>query len=184
MRSDEQVRSAFRGLEPRSVDLLINNAGVAAYGITAHSLLLNDQVAQDILMTNVLGPLFVTRAAFSRLKRSAAGRVINIGSMAAPLEPVGDSIYAASKSALATLTNVLAKEFAGHGITCNLIGVTAIESEMLAQKQSDALVQAIESLPLPRYAEPDDVLNVIDFLASERSSYITAQAIYLGGCRA
>jgi tripartite-type tricarboxylate transporter receptor subunit TctC len=64
---------------------------------------------------------------------------------------------------------------------CGLLFQSAIKTDMLAQLPQDKIAQVIAGLPIPRFAEPDDILNVVDFLASERSSYITAQTIYLGG---
>ena len=61
------------------------------------------------------------------------------------------------------------------------MGVTAFESDMLSQLPRAAVDTIIASLPIPRYAEPDDIFNVVDFFSSERSAYITAQTIYLGG---
>ena len=132
-------------------------------------------------MTNLLGPFLVSREAAKLMKRRPGGRIINIGSMAATLEPIGDSIYAASKAGLETLSNVLAKEFAAFGITCNTVAVTAIETDMLAQLPRATIDAIIAKLPVARYAVEDDVFNVVDFFASERSSYVTAQTIYLGG---
>ena len=109
------------------------------------------------------------------------GRIINIGSMAVSLEPVGDSMYAATKAAISTLANVMAKEFAPMNITCNTLGITAIETEMLSQLPRNKIDAVIAGLPIPRYATADDILNVVDFFASERSSYITAQTVFLGG---
>ena len=115
------------------------------------------------------------------MRKGKWGRIINIGSMAASLEPIGDSIYAACKAAISTLANVMAKELAPLNITCNTLAISAIDSGMLDQIPKEKIAQVVASLPIPRFAEADDVLNVIDFLASERSSYITAQTIYLGG---
>jgi 3-oxoacyl-[acyl-carrier protein] reductase len=172
-----QVRESFAGLESR-LDILVNNAGILS---SQHSLLMSSAAAKEMLMTNLLGPLLVSREAARLMKKSGGGRIINIGSMAAVLAPVGDSIYAATKAGLVTMTNVLAKEFARFKVTCNTIGVTAIETDMLKQLPAENISKVIAQLTLPRLAEPDDIFNVIDFLASERSSYITAQSIYLGG---
>jgi 3-oxoacyl-[acyl-carrier protein] reductase len=75
----------------------------------------------------------------------------------------------------------MAKELAPLNITCNTLAVSAIKTDMLAQLPQDKIAQVIATLPIPRFAEPDDILNVLDFFASERSTYITAQTIYLGG---
>ena len=66
-------------------------------------------------------------------------------------------------------------------ITSNSLGITAIETDMLQQLPRNKIEAVVAGLPLPRFATPDDILNVVDFFASERSSYITGQAVYLGG---
>jgi len=123
----------------------------------------------------------VSREASKMMRKAKWGRIINIGSMAASLEPIGDSMYAACKAGQSALANVMAKELAPLNITCNTLAISAIATQMLAQLPQDKIAQVIAGLPIPRFAEPDDILNVLDFLASERSSYITAQTIYLGG---
>jgi 3-oxoacyl-[acyl-carrier protein] reductase len=115
------------------------------------------------------------------MRKSKWGRIINIGSMASTLEPIGDSVYAASKAAAMTLTGVLAKEFGSYGVTVNTLAVTAFETDMLDQLPREKVDAVIASLPLPRYPTADDITNVVDFFASPRSSYVTAQTVYLGG---
>ena len=112
------------------------------------------------------------------------GRVINIGSMASTLEPMGDSIYAATKTGIITIANVMAKEFSAMNVTCNTVAISAIETDMLNSHTDNAKIkikEIIKNMPISRMAVVDDILNVIDFFASDRSSYITAQTIYLGG---
>lgn len=104
--------------------------------------------------------------------------------MASVLNPIGDSIYAATKQSLSTLSQVFSKEFSTFNITCNTLAITAIETDMLNQHTSEARVkinEIIRNLPIPRMTEIDDITNVISFFASEKSSYITGQTIYLGG---
>ena len=161
-----------------AVHIVVNNAAVLT---SQYAMIMPPAAAQAMLNTNLLGPFMVSREASKLMRKTKWGRIINIGSMAASLEPIGDSIYAACKAGLATLTNVMAKELAPLNITCNTLAVSAIKTDMLAQLPQDKIAQVIAGLPIPRFAEPDDILNVIDFLASERSSYITSQTIYLGG---
>ncbi|MEI6620769.1 MAG: SDR family oxidoreductase [Actinomycetes bacterium] len=175
----QDVQAAFAEIRKHgSLDILVNNSGVAE---SQHSVLLSARSATEMLATNLLGPFLVSREAAKLMKKSGGGRIVNIGSMMTVLEPFGGSVYAASKAGFVTLTNVQAKEFASFNITCNTIGVTAIESDMLRKQPRKMFDEIIAGLPIPRYADPDDVFNVIDFLSSERSSYITAQTIYLGG---
>jgi 3-oxoacyl-[acyl-carrier protein] reductase len=179
VRDAEEVRKTFQEIAASStLNILINSAGVLN---SQHSLFLTATSVEEMLMTNLLGPLLVSREAAKLMRGTGSGRIINIGSMAAVLEPIGDSVYAACKAGLTTMTNVLAKEFANLNITCNTVGVTAIETDMLGQLPRDKVDAIIASLPVPRYAQEDDVFNVVDFFSSERSSYITAQTVYLGG---
>jgi 3-oxoacyl-[acyl-carrier protein] reductase len=137
--------------------------------------------AQAMVNVNLLAPFLVSREAAKWMRKTKWGRIINIGSMAASLEPQGDSVYAACKAGLSTLANVMAKEFAPFNVTCNTLGITAIETDMLAQLPRDKIDAVIARLPIPRFATGDDILNVVDFFASERSGYVTGQTVYLGG---
>ncbi|HWK47905.1 MAG TPA: SDR family NAD(P)-dependent oxidoreductase [Stellaceae bacterium] len=160
------------------VDIVINNAAVLT---SQYAMIMPTSAAQAMVNVNLLAPFMVSREAAKLMRKRKWGRIINIGSMAVSLEPVGDSVYAACKAGLSTMANVMAREFASFNVTCNTLAITAIDSDMLSQLPRDKVEAIIQRLPLPRFAEADDILNVIDFLASERSSYITAQTIFLGG---
>lgn len=179
---EDAVRATFRSIARAfpAVDILVNNAAVLT---SQHLLLMPGAAARDMVSTNFLGTVFVSREAAKLMMRKRYGRIINIGSMAAALDPIGDSVYAATKAAGVTLAAVLAKELATFNITCNTLGITAFPSEMLAQLPKDKVDAVIATLPLPRFATEDDIFNVLDFFASERSSYVTGQAVYLGGVR-
>jgi 3-oxoacyl-[acyl-carrier protein] reductase len=169
----EQVRKRFG-----RVDIVINNAAVLT---SQYAMIMPAGAAKSMLDTNILGTFLVSREAAKLMRKTKWGRIINIGSMAASLEPMGDSVYAATKAAISTLANVMAREFAALNITCNTLGISGIASDMLAQLPKDKIDAVIAGLPLPRYAEADDIFNVVDFFASERSGYITAQTVFLGG---
>ena len=172
-RGFEQVRKRFG-----HVDIAINNAAVLT---SQYSMIMPAGAVRSMLDTNILGTFLVSREAAKLMRKNKWGRIINIGSMAASLEPIGDSVYAASKAAISTLANVMAKEFATLNITCNTLGITGIATDMLSQLPKDKIDGVIAGLTLPRYAKADDIFNVIDFFASERSAYITAQTVFLGG---
>jgi 3-oxoacyl-[acyl-carrier protein] reductase len=161
-----------------AVHIVVNNAAVLT---SQYSMIMPPAAAAAMVNTNLLGAFMVSREAAKMMRRTKWGRIVNISSMAVGLEPIGDSMYAASKAGLTTMGNVMAKELAPLNVTVNTLGVSAIATDMLAQLPQDKIAQVVAGLPLPRYAEPDDVFNVLDFLASERSSYVTAQTIYLGG---
>lgn len=160
------------------VDIVINNA---AQLVSQYAMIMPAAAAKTMLEVNILGTFLVSREAAKLMRKPKWGRIINIGSMASSLEPMGDSVYAASKAAVSTLANVMAREFAAFNVTCNTLAITAIETDMLAQLPKDKIDAVVAGLPLPRYAQPDDIFNVVDFFASDRSAYVTAQTVYLGG---
>lgn len=165
----------------KKIDIVINNAAVLT---SQFSLVMPIKNAVEMVNINLLGVFFVSREAAKLMRNKEPGRIINIGSMAVSLEPVGDTLYAATKAGINTLANIMAKEFASYNVTCNTVSISAIETDMLQQHSDIAkgkIKNIISNLPIPRQAEIEDVLNVIDFFASDRSSYITAQTIYLGG---
>ena len=176
----QAIQLAFgtvRKLVPR-IDIVINNAAVLT---SQYAMIMPPGAAQAMVNVNLLAPFMVSREAAKMMRKNQWGRIINIGSMAASLEPIGDSIYAACKAGLSTLANVMAKEFGPMNVTCNTLGITAIDSDMLSQLPREKIEAIIATLPVPRFAAIDDILNVIDFFAAPRSSYITAQTVFLGG---
>lgn len=160
------------------IDIVINNAAVLT---SQYSMIMPPAAVQDMLNVNLFGVFMVSREAAKVMRKNKWGRIINIGSMAASLEPIGDSVYAACKAGVSKLANVMAKEFSPFNVTCNTLGINAIDSDMLSQLPRDKIEEIIHGLPIPRFSNPDDILNIIDFYCSERSSSITAQTIFLGG---
>jgi 3-oxoacyl-[acyl-carrier protein] reductase len=174
------VSEAFKSLKESAsrLDIVVNCAAVLT---SQYALIMPLAAAQAMLNVNLLAPFLISREAAKMMRKTKWGRIINISSMAASLEPVGDSVYAATKAGLVTMTNVMAKELASLNVTCNTLAISAIETEMLRQIPRATINRIVEGLPLPRLASADDILNVVDFFASERSSYITAQTVFLGG---
>lgn len=175
-----EVTAAFGRIAKQfgSVQIVVNNAAVLT---SQYAMIMPPAAAQAMINVNLLGPFMVSREAAKLMRKKKWGRIINIGSMAASLEPIGDSLYAATKAGLSTIANVMAKELGPLGVTCNTVAITAIDSDMLAQLPRDKIEAIINGLPVARFAKADDILNVIDFFAAERSSYITAQTVFLGG---
>jgi 3-oxoacyl-[acyl-carrier protein] reductase len=180
LNNESDIVDAFKTLRSKriSIQIVINNAAVLT---SQHAMIMPVSSARAMIDTNFLAPFIVSREAAKMMRKSKWGRIINIGSMAVKLKPVGDSVYAATKAALEMLASVMAKEFSSFGVTCNTLAISAIETDMLAQLPKDKVDDIVNALPIPRYAEAEDILNVIDFYASERSAYITAQSLYLGG---
>lgn len=160
------------------LDVLINNAGVANMNPLA---LTPVEVARRIMETNFLGTFILSQAAIRLLRKSPAPRIVNLSSIAVPLRLAGEAVYAASKSAVETLTRVAARELGAFGITCNAVGPTPIDTDLLKGVGKEKIRHLVEQQAIPRMAQPSDVAHVIDFFLHPKSRMITGQIIYLGG---
>ena len=178
--NSDEVDELFRELSQRvrTIDVLINNAGIASMNALA---LTPVETARRVVDTNLLGPFSFTRAAVRLMRSSGSARIVNFTSVAVPLCLEGEAIYAASKSAVETLTRIAARELAPFGITCNAVGPSPIQTGLIAGVPQNKLQALIDQQAIPRWAVYADVLNVVDFFLKPESSMVTGQVIYLGG---
>ncbi|MCX8090178.1 MAG: SDR family oxidoreductase [Verrucomicrobiae bacterium] len=160
------------------LDHLINNAGIASMN---HCLLTPVDTVRRVLDTNVVGSFLFCREAARLMQRRNYGRIVNFSTVATPLKLEGEAIYAASKAAIVSLTEVLARELAPFGITVNAVGPTPIETDLIRSVPKDKMERLIARQAIPRYGTFEDVLNVIEFFLSPRSGFVTGQNVYLGG---
>lgn len=177
---EAQVKAMITSISRRHgrLDIVINNAGVAAMN---HSLLTPVASLDRIFDTNVRGTFLVCREAARVMQRQRFGRIVNLSTVAVPLRLEGEALYAASKSAVETLTRILAREFGPLGITVNAVGPTPIETDLIRGVPPDKIQKIVESLAIRRLGRFEDVANVIDFFVRPESDYVTGQVIYLGG---
>ncbi len=177
---EAQVKAMITSISRRHgrLDIVINNAGVAAMN---HSLLTPVASLDRIFDTNVRGTFLVCREAARVMQRRRFGRIVNLSTVAVPLRLEGEALYAASKSAVETLTRILAREFGSLGITVNAVGPTPIETDLIRGVPPDKIQKIVESLAIRRLGRFEDVANVIDFFVRPESDYVTGQVIYLGG---
>jgi 3-oxoacyl-[acyl-carrier protein] reductase len=181
---DVDDESAVRGMfsEIRSqegrLDVLINNAGVASMN---HSLLTPIAAVKKIVETNFIGTFLFCREAARLMQLNRYGRIVNFVSVAVPLKLEGEAVYAASKAAVISLTQILAREFAEFGITVNAIGPTPIKTDLLRGVSPEKLDAVIERQAIKRYGELRDVIHVIDFFVHPDSDFVTGQIVFLGG---
>jgi 3-oxoacyl-[acyl-carrier protein] reductase len=167
------VRRAYSRL-----DVTINNAGVAAMN---HSLLVPAQTIHTIMDVNIGGTFLVSRESAKLMQRRKYGRIVNLTTVAVPMRLEGESVYAASKAAVETLTHVLAREFAAFGITVNAVGPSPVDTDLIRNVPHDKIDSVLNRLAIKRKGTPADVMNVIDFFLRRESDYITGQVLYLGG---
>jgi 3-oxoacyl-[acyl-carrier protein] reductase len=179
--SDEAaVRRLLADVRERfgSLQCLVNNAGVAAMN---HALLTPLATVRQVLDTNVTGTFLLCREAAKLLRGRPHARIVNISSVAVPLQVEGEAIYAASKAAVEMLTRVLARELAPLGITCNAVGPTPIETDLIRGVPLDKIEALIARQAIRRFGQAEDVANVVDFFVRPESDFITGQVLYLGG---
>ena len=178
--NEKSIKSMISSIKTKyqSIDVLINNAGIASMN---HSLLTPTKTVERVLKTNVLGLYLCCREVAKILKKSKHGRIVNFCTVATPLKLEGEAIYAASKAAVISLTQILAKEFSDFGITVNCIGPTPIKTDLIRSVPDKKLKKLINQQAIKRYGKFEDVSNVIDFFISPDSDFITGQILYLGG---
>jgi 3-oxoacyl-[acyl-carrier protein] reductase len=162
----------------RRLDVLINNAGVASMN---HILLTPLKVARNMMETNFIGTFLLCREAARLMKRHRFGRIVNLTSVAAPLKLEGEAVYAASKAAVISFTQIIAKELATFGITVNAVGPTPIQTDLIKAVPQEKIEKLVRSQAIHRLGEMRDVANVIDFFIQPESDFITGQVIFLGG---
>jgi 3-oxoacyl-[acyl-carrier protein] reductase len=177
---EKMVRKMVNDIRKRRgrIDIAVNCAGVASMN---HSLLTPASAVDRVMETNVRGTFLVCREVAKLMQRRKYGRIINVGSIAAPLALEGEAIYAASKEAVVTLSRVLAREFAEYGITCNVVGPTPIDTDLIRGVPAEKIDAIVQRQAVKRLGTFEDVANVVDFFADSRSNFITGQVVYLGG---
>ncbi len=160
------------------IDVLVNNAG-----ITRDMLLLRmkEKDFRDVIDVNLVGTFNLTKCVSSYMIKAKSGRIINIASVVGIAGNSGQSNYAASKAGIIGFTKSIAKELASRNILVNAVAPGFIQTKM-TEVLSDSVKESIlEQIPLRRFGTTEDVANVIKFLASEDSKYITGQVIHIDG---
>jgi 3-oxoacyl-[acyl-carrier protein] reductase len=160
------------------VDVLINNAGIASMN---HALLTPLSTVRRILDTNFTGTFLFCREAARFMWNRPGGRIVNFATVATPLHLEGEAIYAASKAAVVSLTQILAREFAQAGITVNAVGPTPVETDLIRSVPKAKMEALIARQAIRRYGTMEDIGNVIDFFIDPKSDFVTGQVLYLGG---
>jgi len=168
------VRTVARS---HGIDALINNAGVA---VMNHLLASSSTSAKAIFDTNVFGTFYFLREV-AKVMRKKGGRIVNFSTVAVPLNLQGEALYAASKSAVESLTKVAAGELAPLNITVNAVGPTPIATDLIKGVPPEKIDALVQRQAIPRLGEVADVINAVDFFLRPESNFITGQVIYLGG---
>ncbi len=166
------------GKEFGRLDILINSAGIAAMN---HMLLTPTDTARKVLETNVLGTFIVCREAVRLMRKHRQGRIVNIGSVAVPMKIEGEAVYAASKSAVVVLTEIAARELAPFQITCNVVALPPVPTDLIRGVPEEKIRQIVDRLAIKRFCRFEDIANAVDFFVNPASDFVTGQVLTLGG---
>jgi 3-oxoacyl-[acyl-carrier protein] reductase len=178
--SQSDVQNFFNKIveECGRVDVLVNNAGIAIDRLLVR---MKEPDWDRVLAINLKGAFNCMQAVAKIMMKQRAGRIINMASVVGVMGNAGQANYTASKAGLIGLTKTVARELAPRGITVNAVAPGFIDTpmtEMLSDKVKQAMLAQI---PLGRIGQPEDVAEVIAFLASDKASYITGQVIHVNG---
>jgi 3-oxoacyl-[acyl-carrier protein] reductase len=160
------------------VDVLVNNAGITADSTFAN---MTREEWDRVVDVNLGGTFNCTKAFLDDIERAENGRLINVSSVVGQQGNYGQANYAASKSGLFGFTRTLALELASSGSTANCVAPGFTETDMLRSVPDRVREKILERIPLGRFAEPDDVVGMVRFLAGDESSYMTGQVLGING---
>ena len=178
--SSEDVDALFRGVGEAlgQVEILINNAGLTRDNLMMR---MKEDEFDEVLRTNLKGTYLCTRAALRPMIRARWGRIINVSSVVGLVGNAGQANYAASKAGIIGFTKSVAREVAQRGITANVVAPGYVETELTRSLSDDIKDQIMGQVPVGRFAEAEEVAEVVAFLAGEDAGYVTGQAVAVDG---
>ena len=174
------VDNAFTTIEKEynSVDVLINNAGVTKDNILPR---MKEDEWLEVIQTNLTGSFYTSQRAIKLMMKNKWGRIVFISSVVGLSGNQGQANYAASKAGLIGLAKSISKEMGSRNITSNVVAPGYIETDMTSFLDDQNKENIIEQLSIKRIGKPEDISNVVSFLCTEESEYITGQVIPVDG---
>jgi 3-oxoacyl-[acyl-carrier protein] reductase len=160
------------------IDVLINNAG-----ITRDTLLMRmrEEDWDRVLTINLKGVFNCTQAVIRSMIKQKSGKIVNVASVVGAIGNAGQANYAASKAGVIGFSKSVAKEVAGRGIQVNAVAPGFIDTEMTAVLSEPVRQEFLRSIPMGRSGQPEEVAELVAFLISSASNYITGQVIHING---
>ena len=175
----EGVKDWIQSVQRRHgrIDVVVNNAGIYR---AAPVLIMSPEIAEEVMRVNFLGTFYVCREAARAMKRNRYGRIINISSIAVTLKDESTAVYTASKSAVTSFSQVLARELAPFGITCNVIELSIFQSQITENLPQNVRNRVVDRLTVKRYAKQSDIRNALHYVTGADSDYVSGQVLKLG----
>lgn len=160
------------------VDILVNNAGITRDML---HLRMSEEDWNEVIQTNLSSCFYWTKGILRPMTRKRWGRIINISSVVGLIGNPGQANYAAAKAGILGYTKALAREVASRNITVNAVAPGFIATDMTAELSEEIRAEAAKMVPLKRFGEVADIANIVTYLASEQSGYITGQTFTVDG---
>ena len=177
---EEKVKKTvnFLSEEVGHIDILVNNAGITKDGLLMKMPLEN---FRKVIEVNLIGSFVVTKSIIRMMIRKKYGRIVNISSVVGLFGNAGQANYSSSKAGLIGFTKSVAKEVSARGITVNAICPGFIQSEMTDKLSEEVKKQYLNNIPANKFGTPDNIAELVAFLTSDQSSYITGEVIRIDG---
>jgi len=160
------------------IDILVNNAGITRDGLL---LRMSEEDWNAVLDVNLKGTYLFTRAVARLMVKQRGGAIVNIASIIGLIGNAGQCNYAASKAGVIALTKSVAKELAGRGVRANAVAPGFIRTSMTDKLSEETQQRMLEAIPLKRFGSPEDVADVVVFLAGDAAAYVTGQVVNVCG---
>ena len=175
-----EVDEAVRAVEERfgPVEILVANAGVTRDGLLVR---MSENDFEQVIATNLTGAWRTAKRVVPNMMRARFGRIVLVSSVGAYVGAPGQANYAASKAGLIGLGRSIAREYAGRGITANVVAPGPVLTDMLGALGDDKLAALAEQVPVGRIADPSEVAAAVRFLASDEAGFITGAVLPVDG---
>lgn len=160
------------------LDILVNNAGITRDNLIMK---MTEEDFDAVISANLKGCFNTIKGASRQMLKQRSGRIINITSVSGILGNAGQANYAASKAGIIGLTKTMARELASRGITVNGVAPGFVDTDMTQVLSESVKEAATAQIPLGRFGKPEDIANMVTYLASEKAAYITGQIISVDG---
>ena len=176
----DQVKAMMRevGKTYGQIDVLVNNAGIVR---DEYLLMLNPDTLDRCFDLNVKGYFYCAQQAVLKMFRKKSGAIINMSSVSGILALAGQSVYSATKGAVNSMTQTMAKELAPYGIRVNAVAPGFIETEMLDALPEEKKKEYLDAIPMHRLGKAEEVAGIVSMLASDTCAYMTGQILTLDG---